>query len=116
MIAHAQILASDPIRFAPFSALLAGLIKAVPRYDIDKHIPDAPRSKQTNAHRTAFAVMLQSKLYALLVDNGPMLTQHIREQTGIANTTVYNNLDALYDEGKITRKKIVNGVIWSVVK
>lgn len=113
MTPYSTYCASEPIRFAPFAGLIDSLMVAVPRYTSE--IAEPPRVAPKNAQKSKFARMTQNKLYAILVERGPMRTQDIRDAAGIPNTTTYNHLDAMADEGRVTRQKVVNGVIWAAV-
>ena len=113
MTPYSTYCAREPFRFAPFAGLINNWMMAIPRYVAE--IADAPRVTPRNAQKSKFARNAQDKLYAILAEQGPMLTKDVRDAAGMRNTTTYDYLDRMADEGRVTRKKIVNGVIWEAV-
>lgn len=113
MTPYADMLSREPIRFAPFAGLIGNLIDAVPRYAAET--APSPRLANRNVKKQAFALATERLLLAILAERGPMLTKEVRDAAGMANTTTYNRLDALLDDGLVKRTTVANGVMWEAV-
>ena len=111
MTPYSTYCASEPIRFAPFGALIAGLAVDVPRYERDKRLCGVSRNRPApGSIRNAKAEAIQSKILDVL-KAAPLVLEAIDRKwmdsfaVTIAidgkRSTVYESLHRMIDDGQV---------------
>ena len=112
MTPYADMLNREPIRFAPFAGLIAGLVIDVPRYERDKRLCGiSPNSRTTpGSSQSVKAEALQSKILDVL-NAAPLVLEAIERRRmdsgavtiaiGGKRSTVYESLHRMIDDGRV---------------
>ncbi len=112
MTPYSTYCASEPIRLAPFGAIIAGLIGDVPRYERDKRLCGASRTLRSlpGTVRNAKAEAIQSKIIDVL-KAAPLVLEAIARKRmdsgavaiaiGGKRSTVYESLHRMIDDGRV---------------